>query len=100
MAAHLHCCHKLDGADQGQGRACGEVEADRVEEMGRVNLDVHEDVEHLQTTRGIDGDCQEKECEDDSGGLSLCPIAWCRADGGLFTPGRGCRWSTHSFLSG
>lgn len=100
VAAHLHCCHELDGADQGQGRAHGEVEADGVEEMGCVNLDVHEDVEHLQPTRGIDGDCQEKGGEGDSGGLSSCPTAWCGADGGLLTPGRGCRWSTHSFLSG
>lgn len=60
-AAHLHGRHELDGADEGQGGARGEVEAKGLEEMGRVDLDVHEDVEHLQALRGVDGDWEKME---------------------------------------
>ena len=56
---HLERSHKLDGADQRQVVSGGEVELDRVQEVGIVHLDVHEHVQHLNARGGIYGDCRE-----------------------------------------
>jgi len=53
--SHLHRGDELDGADEGQGGARCEVEANGLEEMGCVNLYIHKHVKHLQSLRGIDG---------------------------------------------
>lgn len=56
-ASHLQRSHKLNRADQRQRTSRFKVEFDRVQEVDVVHLDVHEDVKHLDTRSGVDGDC-------------------------------------------
>ena len=51
---HLQRRHKLDGADESERRALLKVVADSVEEVQRVDLNVDEHVQHLNTAGGVD----------------------------------------------